>query len=378
MLSDNIANGSVIVRTPEAFLQVLRQFPDNPDLLFMYARLLLESGSEQSAFAIFENARDLLLSAGRLVKAIAAQAIMLHLRPVATPDVCRFLDALDTSKADPLPGNLFLKSLAIDEKLDFLRHLHILSLPPQTVVKKIGDPEQSLYFVASGELKESVYQLIANNDTSYHSPDKVLKEGDRFGNIYPYTEEVRSKSIVESITQVALAVLPKNDAIQLCKKYPRFENNIITLCNIRSSKRSISNGSRTRKSLRYPVRVNTHVQVLTEKGDEPEFDLTGCSKDISLSGVGVIVNQCSKKIIQQLGFLLENDQRRKTKSIFSDTHMSLTVSGELVRFQEIIENGRKTVMLGIQFDDIAPNQRGLLFSMLRLFSHSTDNETTGF
>jgi hypothetical protein len=120
------------------------------------------------------------------------------------------------------------------------------------------------------------------------------------------------------------------------------------------------------------------VQVLTENGEQPEFVLTGCYKDISLSGVGLIVNQCSKQMIQQLGSLLENGQKRKTRSIFSDTHISLIVSGELVRFQEIIENGRKTVMLGIQYDDIAPNQRGLLFSILRAFSDSTDIETTGF
>jgi len=89
-----------------------------------------------------------------------------------------------------------------------------------------------------------------------------------------------------------------------------------------------------------------------------------------VTGVGFVLNECSKELREKLGTILERNEKRKITSVFLGDNMSISIYGEIVRLQEIVENGHRTIVLGIQFKKMPPNLQGLLFSAARIFSIS--------
>jgi hypothetical protein len=369
-LSDSILDGSIAVDSPDAFSAILEQYPDNPDLWSMHADLLLKSNSKNAASQCYEKAAKMFLGSGRPLRAMVSQALHWRLSKPNKESFSSFLLELENQEHPDTLFTGFLNSLTTQEKLWFMRSLEPICLPARSIVKKVGDLETHLFFVLSGQLRESFYHLLHHRRKYQSFPNRTLKENDHFGDIYPCSEEIKSQSLVETLTRVELAKLSKIRLKQLCLKFPQVEKGIIQLLKIRSPNTDTEGGFSIRKSQRYPLQVRMSVELLSSDPDEPKLFFSGYSKDLSVTGVGFILDRCTKEDKEILTSILEKNQKITLQSVFYSDPLSLCISGQLVRLQETIEMGYKTMLLGIHFEEMPPNLQGLLFSAAKIFSSS--------
>jgi hypothetical protein len=367
---DGIVGGSIIIDSPEAFSYIIEHFPENPDLLCMYARLLMKNNGNVSAIGLYERAANIYSDSGEIIQAIISKANKWRMSRPDIEEIDRFFCSIEKASQQHQPFSEFFNQLSRSEKMALMFSLEYIVFPAKTIVVKPGIIEDAIYFVVSGELKESFYRLIDHKEKYPTQPVQKIQKNGHFGNIYPYIKEIKAQSIVETLSVVQLAKLSKKNLTIICNKFPHIEKEFIGLCDIRSNSEMPGSEIKIRKSYRYPIQVNMKVDILASEKDEPEYSFFGYSKDLSVTGVGFMINACSKELKEKLAAIFERDQKRKVVSIFYGENISITISGEIVRFQEIIENGARTVMLGIQFESMPPNIQGLLFSAARIFSSS--------
>jgi len=369
-LVDGIADGSIKIDSPEAFSSIIEHYPNDPDLLCLYADLLTRKDFKASAGEFYEKATKIFTDSGKLIQAIISKACKWRLSRPNHEEIDSFFSSIQNANKNQYPFNDFFNNLFRSEKLHLMLSLENVVFPAKTIIKKAGEIEDALFFVISGELKESFYQLLEHREKHQKQPMRILRENDHFGQVYPYTKEIKSPSFVEAITRVQLAKLSQAHLKKLSKKYPPIEQAIITLCNIRSKNGNPGSEIKIRNSNRYPIKVDMKVDVLSVENTEAEFTFSGYSKDLSVTGVGFVLNESSKEIREKLGSIMEANEKRKIRSVFYRANISISISGELVRMQEIVENGRRTIVLGIQFEKMPPNLQGLLFSAAKIFSIS--------
>ncbi len=365
---DGIIDGSITIHSPEVFNSIIEHCPDNPDLLCMYADLLKKNNIRASAIQLYEKAAKICTDSGKPIQAIISKAHQWRLSRPDKQEVDSFFWNIENTNPNQHPFNNFFNNLFQAEKLHLTLNFEHIVFPAKTVIKKPGKTEDALFFVISGELKESYYQLLDHREKYQKHPVRILKENDYFGTVYPYSQEIKSQSLVESITRVQLAKLSKTNIIKLCQKYPRIEQGLIGLCSIRSSKGIPNFKIKIRKSNRYPIKVSMKVDILSGENSAEELTFLGYSKDLSVTGVGFILNECSKELREKLAGILERNEKRRINAVFYGDNLSISISGELVRLQEIVEDGRRTIVLGIQFEKMPPNLQGLLFSAAKVFS----------
>ena len=336
----------------------------------LYADLLARKKIKASAIEFYEKAAKICTDSGRLIQAIILKSHKWRLFRPNKEEIDSFFSSIENTNHNHHPFNDFFKSLFWSEKLHLMLSFENAIFPANTIIKKPGEIEDALFFVISGELKESFYRLIDHREKYQKQPIRILRENDHFGRVYPYTQKIKSSSFVETITRVQLAKLSQIKLIKLSQEYPRIEQAIITLCNIRSKNRIPGSEIKIRNSNRYPIKVSMKVDVLSVENTEAEFIFSGYSKDLSVTGVGFVLNEFSKELKEKLGAILERNEKRKINSVFYGDNISISISGELVRLQEIVENGLRTIVLGIQFEKMPPNLQGLMFSAAKVFSSS--------
>jgi len=336
----------------------------------LYADLLTRKNFKASAGEVYEKATKIFTDSGKLIQTIISKARKWRLSRPNQEEIDSFFSRIQNTNHNHHPFNDFFNNLFRSEKLHLMLSFENVFFPAKRIIKKPGEIEDSLFFVISGELKESFYRLIDHREKYQKQPIRILRENDHFGQVYPYTKEIKSQSFVEAITRVQLARLSQAHLIKLSQKYPRIEQAIIALCNIRSKNWSPSSEIKIRNSNRYPIKVSMKVDVLSVENTEAEFTFSGYSKDLSVTGVGFVLNDFSKELREKLGSIMEANEQRKIRSVFYGVNISISISGELVRMQEIVENGRRTIVLGIQFEKMPPNLQGLMFSAAKIFSSS--------
>lgn len=87
----------------------------------------------------------------------------------------------------------------------------------------------------------------------------------------------------------------------------------------------------------------------------------GYSSDISIGGICVVLNGKSDHIGHLLSSLPETADSSKIRVSFPGETMELKVWGNIKWRHEIHFNGRKTLALGIRFQEDSPKLRGMLF-----------------
>ncbi len=116
-------------------------------------------------------------------------------------------------------------------------------------MKKVGDLEDSLNFVISGSLKDSLYDTIDSRDKVYREPVLYFDENDYFGDIYPFDRDKKSNSYIETKSQVELLRISKEKLRKICTKYPKIEHGLLNLLKVRS-KESVDNSRAKLRDIR--------------------------------------------------------------------------------------------------------------------------------
>jgi len=360
---EHLIDGSIVINSIDLMLDILKKFPAEPDLVRIYADLLTRNKMLEAAARAYNRATILFLNAGKLLPAIVAKISQWHIEMPSDQHVKTFLSELDSNQNRELPIGHFFSKLCIQELKALCSLFENIRLPTGYVVKEIGDTEDYLFFVVTGRLKDSIYLTLQNQRKVFRKPTLTLSENDFFGDIYPFNKEQRSQSYIETLEPVELVRIPKEKLMRICRKYPNIELGIIALLSIRSLSDKEASDDEIRKETRHKFTLRLELEIYPEHAPDQASYFEGDSEDISIGGMSIKIDPTHiREPLTVSGLEKTISNSRINVSVITQT-LILKISGKIVWLRQEVHNGTKTLALGMQFDEMSPKIRGLLFAL---------------
>ena len=361
---EHIIDGSIVINSIDLMLDILKKFPAEPNLVRIYADLLLKYKMHEAAAKAYNRAALLFLNNGKMLPAIVAKISQWHIEMPSDQHVKSFLSEFDNNHNRELPIGHFFSKLSIHELKALCSLFENIRLPAGHVLKEIGDPEDHLFFIVSGRLKDSIYLTLQNQRKIFRKPTLTLSENDFFGDIYPFNKEQRSQSYTETLEPVELVKIPREKLMRICRKYPNIELGIIDLLSIRSMSDKETPVGEIRKETRYKFTLRLELEIYPEDDPEQAIYLEGDSEDISIGGMSINIDPTNIREPQTVSSLEKTiSDSRINVSVVTPT-LLLKISDKIAWHRKIVHNGTKTVAMGMQFDEMSPKIRGLLFALV--------------
>jgi CRP-like cAMP-binding protein len=361
---EHIIDGSIVINSIDLMLDAMKKFPAEPDLVRIYAGLLTKNKMPDAAAKAYSRAAKLYLNNGKILPAMVSKISQWHIEMPSDQNVQSFLSELNSSNDQKLPLGHFFSKLSIQELKAFCSLFENIRLPSEQVVKEIGDPEDHLFFVVSGRLKDSIYLTLKNQRKIFRKPTLTLAENDFFGDIYPFNKEQRSQSYIETLEPVELVRIPKEKLMRIGRKYPNIELGIIDLLSIRALTDEDAPSDEIRKETRQKFALKLQLEIFPEDSPDGALLIEGDSEDISIGGMSIVIDPTEVANNSGISPLYKTVTNAKINvSVITHT-LLLKISGQIVWSREIAHGGVKTLAIGMQFDEMSPKIRGLLFALV--------------
>ena len=360
---EHIIDGSIVINSIDLMLDILKKFPGDPNLVRKYADLLLKNRMLEAAAKAYSQASKLFLETGKMLPAIVSKISQWHIEMPSDQNVQSFLSELNSSNDTKLPLGHFFSKLGIHELKALCSLFEDIRLPIGHVVKEIGAAEDYLYFVVSGKLKDSIYLTLQNQRKVFRKPTLILAENDFFGDIYPFNKEQKSQSYIETLDPVELVRIPKEKLMRICRKYPNIELGIIDLLSIRSFSGQEESTDEIRRETRHKFSLRLQLEIFPEHLPDQAVLMEGDSEDISIGGMSIVIDPATVNEPLNISSLEKTITNAKIDvSVLTHT-LLLKISGKVAWSREVVHNGLKTLAVGMQFDEMSPKIRGLLFAL---------------
>jgi CRP-like cAMP-binding protein len=355
-VAKHIIDGSITIDSVTEFQGMLQIFPNDPALHRAYADLLVRKKLYAAAGQSYRQAADLYAAAGLLLPAVVCQVLKWRIHPPTDAQIQKFWDILHKSKYHEIPTNTFLASLSHTELVTVMNAMELMRLPAGKTVNKIGDEENALYFIVSGNIKATTYEPLEKDDFDHRKTSVYLAENDFFGHIYPLNESKLSHAYTESISHAELVRISRNKLIQICKRYPRIELGIIDLFKARSNKEEVEALRAVRKTDRHKLPVKMNLKIWPGTAGYYGLILDGLSRDISVDGMCIVLDAKYANVPS----IYRNIKNAKIEISMPSEAMTLNVLGSIVWSNEVYHEEQRTVALGIRFEEMSPQMSGLL------------------
>jgi CRP-like cAMP-binding protein len=359
-VAEQITDGSITINSIKEFKSILKIFPNDPALQKAYSDLLKKKKQPDEAAKSYDNAAQLFIDAGKILQAIDSKMLQWKIKLPTPQEAQLFYSILHQGSYYESPLKAFFHRLSYPEMVAVVSKLVRLELSPGKLIKKTGDPEKNLYFVVSGNLKETVFVPLRKRGGSlYRKRASLLTENQFFGDIYPFKEENKSKSYIETSTRAELVRITKSNLIKICEKYPNIEMGLIDLYNVRKKTGNGKMLSKVRKIGRHqlPLKINLHI--FTNANQTEPLIIDGYSRDVSIGGLCVVLDGKYKSI----SAIYKNIKTAKIEMSLPDEELALKVSGNIVWSREFSWKKKKIVALGFRFKEMAPKFKGMFFMM---------------
>jgi len=357
---DHIVKNDIVLNSSEIVHKLLKKHPDEPGLIRVYADQLKKNGMLDGAADLYSKAANLFLGKGKIPAAIALKIMQWRVSSPTKANVKKFLLNLMQVAGDETPVTSFFCQLNFQELIAIFSIAKIVQLPPDHTVKKVGDSEDSLCFVISGTLRDSMYNTIDNRGKVYREPNLFLNENDSFGDIYPFDLDKKSNSYIETKSQVELLTISREKLRKICTKYPKIEHGLLNLLKVRSN----SSLDDSREKLRYARRIQSKMELGIEihlnGSQNTSICLSGYSSDVSIGGIRFIMDEISLKSSSEISSFEKGINNAKVQVNFPIEDLEVSIPGKIVWVSQVLHEGRKTIALGIQFDKMSPKLKGLL------------------
>jgi len=359
-IAAQIVDGTIQIESIKEFDNILKLFPDDPELQRVYSDLLLKKKMSEAAAQSYAKAAKLFVESGMMVQAIVAKSMQWKISPPSDLNEARyFFSVLKKGNYQQTPVNSFFNTISYPAMLAILYSLVKVRLPAGTIVKKNGEGEKDLFFVVSGALRETIFQPVkSGEDMLYKKANLNLAESDFFGNVYPFDEEKLSQSYIEAITQVELVRISKAHLTKICRKYPDVEQGILDLIKSRPDSGQEKTLLTERKGGRLHMPINVNVQIDKDPSGGNPLIFDGYSRDISIGGICVILNGLDE-VNASFSKSIKNSEVQV--SLPSEA-LALNVSGTIIWSREVQLEDEKTFLLGIRFKKMVPKLKGMMIT----------------
>lgn len=344
------------------FNELLTDFQEDPALHKAYADLLLKQNSSDEAALSYGKSAALYLKSGKLIPAVNTKILQWRIKSPAYQDTQLFLSALNDSSLPETPLMVFFKNLSIPELLAVLNCMEGVQLPAGQLIYKIDNVQENLYFIVSGKVREIRYEPVkTGEETVYNQSIEHLSIDDTFGELYPIEKENLSQSFVETTDPTELLKISKAMLLPICKKYPNVESGLEALGSFRSEFRKARLLKKNRKSQRHKITRKMSLEIFPHSSANYPIILDAYSKDISVGGACVFLDANDLSVAKSVASFSKTIKKAGVKISMPSEGMELRVSGKIVWTKETTFEGGKTLAVGIQFEDLSPRLRGMLF-----------------
>jgi len=364
---DHILKNDIVLHSPEILHKLLKKYPDEPGLIRAHADQLKKNGVLDGAAGLYSKASKLFLEKGKIAAAIALKIMQWRISSPAQVEVRSFLLNLAQVAGEDIPVTSFFCQLNFQESIALFSILEIIHLPPDHTVKKVGDLEDSLYFIISGTLKDSMYNTIDNREKVYRAPNLYLNANDYFGDIYPFDRDKKSNSYVETKSQVELLKISKEKLRKLCTQYPKIEYGLLNLLKVRSKAAIDDLHEKLRDARRIQLKLDLGVEIILNGSQNTSICMSGFSSDVSIGGMCFMLDEMSLNSSSEILSLEKGIKNAKVQVHFPIEDLKVSIPGTIVWLSPVSHEGRKTTALGIEFDKMSPKLKGLLMMFFNSF-----------
>jgi hypothetical protein len=359
-IAEQIIEGSITIKSTEEFKSILKIFPSDAALQKAYSDLLVKKNRLNAAAKSYDRSAQLFIDSGKILQAIDSKLLQWKIKSPSPKEAQLFYSTLHGGTYYETPLKTFFQRLSYREMIAIVSKLVKVKLPPGKMIRKTGDPGNDLFFIVSGNLKETVFvPLEKKAETLYRKRASYLLENEFFGDIYPFKEKSTSKSYIETTTRSELVRITKSNLIKICNKYPNIELGLIDLYKVRKESTNGSVGQKIRKIGRHQLPLKINLQVFMDGNKSEPLILDGYSRDVSIGGLCVILDGKYKSISS----IYKNVKTAKIEMSLPKEELAVKVAGTIVWSRDFIWKKRKIVALGFRFKDMSPKFRGMFFMM---------------
>ncbi|GMQ79845.1 MAG: hypothetical protein BMS9Abin03_287 [Thermodesulfobacteriota bacterium] len=353
---NRIIDGSVMIDSVKDFENLLKAFPSDPWLHRFFGDFLDRDKSFYAAADAYGTAAELFTEADMTMQAIVSKTLEWRILGLSYQEGQDFYASLRETRSKKIGvQHLFIK-MTYPEMIAFMSMLVIRYFPEGNIMKKFGDEENNLYFVVSGTLEETIYHRLEKGGKVQKKASKNLMENDFLGEIYPFEKERISQSTVETITRVEFAKISKLRLMKICKKYPHVKLLIHDLYQTRSESVEERFSSTVRKTVRHQLPTQVNIKIFSDEPGKAPLDLNGFTENISLGGASVVLGEN-----YETGHFDSLVGKQVHIQIYlAIAFVSLSILGTAVWSKGISLEGKKSEVVGIQFEEMTDEDRRLL------------------
>ena len=361
-IADKRNGSSISIDSVDEFKELIEDFPDDPSIHRAYADFLVKKKSLDKAASSYGKAAALYLNSGKLLPAVLTKLLQWQIKSPVYQDAQLYLSALTDNSLPDTPLKIFFEKLSKPEMIAVMKCVENVQFPTGQLIYKVGDVQQDLYFIVSGKIKETRFEPVEKGeDMVFKQSVENLSNDDTFGELYPIKKENICQSYIETIEPVELLKIPKHMIVPICEKYPNFESGLQALSVFRSEFRKIKLLKKNRQSQRHEVMIKMSLEIYPHSSANLPIILDAYSKDISIGGTCVVLDANDMSVAKSVTSFCKTIKNSEVKINFPSEGMELKISGKIAWTSETIVRGKKTLALGIQFQDLSPKLRGMLF-----------------
>ena len=347
-----IIDGSITIDSIGEFQSMLKIFPGNPHLHRALADLLVKRKSSSAAAEYYEKAARLFVETGHVLQAVVAKMLQWQIVKPSFKSIKTFYHSLIENNPRSTPLNMFFAGLSFREFIVLVTRLERIVLPAGKMVKKFGDPENTLFMLVSGRLHRRSYPSV--KDDGDQNPVIESIEEEIFGDLCPLDKEHYSQSYTETATRVELAKISRESLLEISKAFPSVGSAIWELF---ENRRKLAPPLFVeRKMHRHAIPLQVSIEILDEDETRPLAKLHGHTRDLSIGGACLVLENNSQTPSSPLLV-------GKTVNIImspSNDAMTLNVRGSIVWSHTISNEDQNAQAVGIEFNNMPPHLSGLL------------------
>jgi CRP-like cAMP-binding protein len=355
-IANRIIDGSITVDSVADFNNLLKTFPNDPWLHKFYADLLKREKSFYAAADAYGKAADLFIESDMPLQALTSKFFEWRILDPLNHEDQAFCASLRKCRAQKRGVQSFIISMTYPELMAFMGNLIIRHFPAGSMLKRFGDEESDLYFVVYGALEKTVYHRLEKGGKVNKKSTKTLVENNFFGEIYPFEDEKVSRSDIETITRVEFAMIPKSRLMAICREYPNVKILVDGLYKSRSVSVEEKFSSIIRNTVRHQLPTRVNIKIFSNEQGKAPLNFGGFTENISLGGASVVlgVNYDTDYLGNLVG------KKVQIQIYLPIAFVNLSISGTSVWSKEISIEGKKSKMLGVQFEKLTDQDRRLL------------------
>jgi len=351
-----IREGTLLLNSREEYEGLLERYPKKASLYRALADLLSKQGDQPDAVKSYERAAEIYLESGRSLQAIVATILAWSLVKPTHEQGRVFHAAVQDAIKPETPLQSFFAALTYPELVAVMLRLVRVQYPANHAVKSFGDIADELFFIVSGDLKETTYLSAGGDESDHLASVRKLFENDIFGDVYPLTAESTSRSDVETLTHVELVKITRDVLQQLCRKHPRVE---LLLAKLHKDPNESKDGrmwSSVRRHVRHEIPTKVDLTISPKTGNIPPIQAEGFTRDISLGGLCVDLGE--KRLPIPMESLEKADLSITIK--LPSLGQTLNIGGTIVWSYKTGKSEGAVTLVGVKFGLLSDADRNAL------------------